>query len=105
MEFVDPFGWHSVDAASLDYIRSKLADFESMTWGQILNNENNHQIEVSRLCREARERLEEMRQYDLEEVLSLRLSGPERVFGILSEGVCSLIWWDPKHQVCPSPRR
>ena len=38
----------------------------------------------------------------LDDVVSLRLSGPERVFGYLDNGVLVLLWWDPLHQVCPS---
>lgn len=38
----------------------------------------------------------------LDDVVSLRLSGPERVFGYLDNGVLVLLWWDPIHQVCPS---
>ena len=35
---------------------------------------------------------------------SLRLSGQERVWGILDQGVLSVLWWDPDHAVCPSLR-
>ncbi len=104
LEFVDPFGWHSIDKETALYVREKLAAFESMTWGEILNSKNNHNVSVERLCDKAQERLTEMRQYDLEEVLSLRLTGRQRVWGILNAGVCTLLWWDPEHSICPSIR-
>jgi len=102
VELVDPFGWHTLDANTLAYVRTKLAEFEGRTWGEILNSKHHHNVAVADLCKSARDRLEELRQYDLEEVLSLRLSGLERVWGILAEGVCTILWWDPEHKVCPS---
>ncbi len=73
-----------------------------MTWAELLGGKQNHNVSVSDLCKAARQRLEEIGQDDIDELLSLRLSGKERVWGILSEGVCTLLWWDPEHQVCPS---
>jgi len=43
-----------------------------------------------------------MKQYDVDEMLSLRLSGTERVWGILADGICTLVWWDPEHRLCPA---
>lgn len=105
MELVDPFGWHRVDGTTLQYIRGKLAQFETMTWSEILVSakKQNHAIEVPSLCREARQRLDE-RKLLLDQVVSLRLSARERVFGYLENGVLVLLWWDPAHQICPSLR-
>jgi hypothetical protein len=103
MELVDPFGWHTVDAETLLSIRQKLAHFETMTWSEILvtGKKRNHSIAVEDLCLQAQHRLEEVG-LALDDVVSLRLSGPERVFGYLDNGVLVLLWWDPLHQVCPS---
>jgi hypothetical protein len=103
MELVDPFGWHAVDAETLLSIRAKLAHFESMTWSEILvaGKKRNHSISVSAITPEARQRLEVIG-LGLDEVVSLRLSGAERVFGYLDNGVLVLLWWDPDHQVCPT---
>jgi hypothetical protein len=92
---VDPFGWHKVDRPTLDEIREKLGQFEGRTWGEILNSKHNHNVDIDRLCKDARTRLAALKQNDLEQLLSLRLSGPERIWGILSEGVCTILWWDP----------
>ena len=105
MDLFDPFGWHTVDADRLQYIREKLGQFESRTWAEILIHakKQNHSISVDDLCKEARDRLDSLFQgnIDVDELVSLRLSGKERVWGILSEGVLSLLWWDPEHAVCP----
>jgi hypothetical protein len=48
------------------------------------------------LCKQARERPEARRLNDIDELLSIRLSGTERVWGIFRKGVLQLLWWDPK---------
>jgi hypothetical protein len=104
MEFCDPFGWHSLDAETISFVHNKLAQFESMTWNEIIvqAKKQNHMIETHKLCKEARERLEELGLDDAAELLSLRLSGRERVWGMLRQGILVVLWWDPEHQVCPS---
>lgn len=74
-----------------------------MTWNEFLvqAKKRNHSIKVADITSEARERLEAVG-LGLDEVVSLRLTGKERVFGYLDNGVLVLLWWDPDHQVCPS---
>lgn len=88
-------------------VRNKLANFESMTWAEILRRSNNHHhlIPVERICAAAKERLEALGQADAETVLSLRLSNMERVFGILDGYVLRVLWWDPNHEICPAELR
>ncbi|HEX9737106.1 MAG TPA: hypothetical protein VGG06_34520 [Thermoanaerobaculia bacterium] len=78
-----------------------------MTWSEILvvAKKHNHSVEIGKLSREARERLEDIGQSDIDQLVCLRLSGKERVWGILDGNCLSLIWWDPKHKVYPSAKR
>lgn len=107
LEFGPPFGWHEVDSPTLQRIRERLKNFESMTWAEILNEggKRNHFIPVKDLCKEARDRLQTIKQDDVDEILSLGLTGRERIFGILENSVLRLLWWDPKHSVCPSAKK
>ncbi len=106
MEFVpSPFGWHVVDANTLGFIRQKLANFESMTWRDILitGNKQNHIVSRDRLCSDAQKRFTAIRLEDVDGLVSLHLSGLNRVWGyFLSAGILNLLWWDPDHKVCPS---
>jgi hypothetical protein len=104
MEMADPFGWHRLDPRTLRAVRDKLGNFETMTWREILGaaGGQNHFISVDKLVPEARRRLIQLKLEDIDELLSLRLSGKQRVWGILSEGVAALLWWDPDHRICPS---
>jgi len=107
MEMVSPFGWSKIAPDKLREIRDKLRDFESMTWHEILvvAKHRNHAVSIEKLCKEARDRLEETGQSDIEELVSLRLSGLARVWGIRSENVLNVLWWDPEHAVCPSLKK
>ena len=105
IETVDPFGWHKITAEKLIEIKDKIRNFESMTWADILVSakKNNHSIPIDDLCKTAKERIKDLQLDDIDQLVSLRLSGTERIWGVLQDGVMLLLWWDPDHQVCPSP--
>lgn len=104
LEMYDSFGWHEIDRDTLNEIRKKISNFESMTWNEILvrDSHRNHFVAIPRICREAQDRLQELRLDDIDGVTSLRLSGLERVWGIRDGAVLKLLWWDPDHSICPS---
>jgi len=106
LEVGDLHGWHEVAADKLLDIRQKLANYESMTWGEILKDrEYNHAVAVHRIIAPARKRLAEVGLGMLDEVFRLRLTGRERIWGYRVGAVLYIIWWDPLHQICPSPLR
>jgi hypothetical protein len=107
IELVDPFGWHRVEASKLLEVRSKLAQFESMRWHDIFQalGGQNHEVSRDRICRQAQDRLEAIGQGDVDFLVSLHLSGRERVWGILDENVLKILWWDPMHQICPTEKK
>lgn len=100
----DPFGWHTVPGDKLKEIREKLGHLESRTWADILVHakKQNHFISVDKISKQARDRLESLHLDDTDALVSLRLSGKERVWGILQENALLLLWWDPGHGICPS---
>jgi len=107
METVDPFGWHVIDRTKAHEIREKLSHFESQTWNEITvkSKDRNHSVPIGELCKRAQDRLVELNQDDIDELVSLRLSGVERVWGIRSKDIFRILWWDPNHQVCPSSKK
>ena len=102
LELCDPYGWHELSLQDVRTVRDRLSAFERMTWREILIDaaHQNHHIPLERLSREAQNRLEELGQ-EVDELLSLRVSGAERVFGILDREVFRIIFWDPDHRICP----
>jgi hypothetical protein len=105
MEVIDPFGWHKIPADKHE-IRGKLAGFEGQTWADIImrSQNNHHFMPVTKICEQAQERLNALRLEDTDALFSLRLSGPERIWGILDNGVLLVLWWDHFHVVYPVPR-
>ena len=75
-----------------------------MTWGEIIqqaggrrHGNNHHLVEVATLTRKARRRLEEIRQDDIDEIFSFRLTARTRVYGLTEGRVFKLLWYDPFH--------
>lgn len=103
MEMVDPFGWHEIDADKLRDIRHKLGGIERNTWKEILvrDSKYNHFIAVEKICSDAQRRLRELHLDDTDALISLRLAGAERIWGILELNVLQVLWWDPQHLVYP----
>ena len=101
-----PWGWENIEPQELwDNIHSKMSNFESMTWGEVMRGGAHHPVSVEGIIPDARRRLEEIGQDDVDELFSLRLSGRERIYGIRVEHVFKVLWWDPEHEVCPAPQR
>ncbi len=99
-----PFSCRNVAAETLLWIVQRLGKFESISWEK-LHETGSHAIRVDALSSDARRRLTEIRQDDLDEVYSLRMQGKERIFGIRDRRILRILWWDPEHLVCPSIKK
>lgn len=99
------YGWDHLKG-NLPYIVEKLHNLEVQTWNEILiiNRERNHSISIDSINSEARKLLIKNKE-DVELVYSLRLSSTERLFGIIDHGMFDIMWWDPNHEICPSPKK
>ncbi|HEV3156607.1 MAG TPA: hypothetical protein VGZ00_04610 [Candidatus Baltobacteraceae bacterium] len=106
MRMLDPYGWHEIERKAYHHILEHLKALESMTWSEILvkNRKSNHTIQVDDLSREAQKCLENDWQ-GAGEVISLRLTGKERILGVMDRGVLTILWWDPNHTACPSTKK
>ena len=77
---------------------------ESIAWDK-LHETGSHPIAVGKLSSDARRRLTDLGQDDLDELYSLRMQGQERIFGIRDRWILRILWWDPGHLVCPSVKK
>ena len=100
---VGPFG-ESIDGATLLRLAMDfLPQIETMKWKEILkrSHSGSHQhYERDLICSEAKKRMIQ-RELDHDVLVSLRVKGSERLWGIRQGAVCYLLWWDPEHKVCP----
>jgi hypothetical protein len=102
IQMVDPYGWHQLSRGDIGKILDKLKHFESKTWNEILviGKKFNHSIAVEKFrCNQAKKWMGK-HMPDQHELWTLRVSGKERVWGILSEGVYQILFWDPHHLIC-----
>ncbi|HUX58326.1 MAG TPA: hypothetical protein VMV77_15245 [Bacteroidales bacterium] len=97
------WGWNNIEESELKTeVLSKIKNFESNTWAEILGD-NNHEVSIGKINKDAQKRLDELKLYDIESLVSLRLSNKKRIWGIRVAAVLKILWWDPFHEVCPSP--
>ena len=54
----------------------------------------------------ARDRLQKLKLDDIDELMSFRISGKERVWSIRQlNNVMKVLWWDPNHEIYPIRKR
>lgn len=75
-----------------------------MTWAQLMqaaggkkHGTNSHFVPLNNLSSDARSRLLEIGQGDVDGIFSLRLTGTKRIYGIRDGRALKLIWYDDDH--------
>ena len=69
-------------------------------------NQGSHSVEVAKLCKEARDRLSELKLDDINSLFSFRLTGKQRIWcQKISGEPMRVLWWDPEHKVYPSQKK
>lgn len=109
LDMEGPWGPLKIDADTWwKNLFPKLQNFETMTWADVQaasggrsHGSNSHFVPVENLSKNAKARLDELKQDDVDELFSLRLSGKERVYGIRDGRVLKVLWYDPDHEVYP----
>jgi len=99
-----PFGWDIQPDAKFREVMEKLHEFEGKNWDDIMKG-GSHPIPVEKICKEARDRLVTIKRDDLDELMSFRLTGPNRVWCIKVENIMRALWWDPEHKICPTAKK
>jgi hypothetical protein len=106
LDWDGPWGWRDIEVEKWQEIFYKLGHFETRTWADIKGDGNNHAVEIQSCPNpEVPKRLAEIHLDDIDELFSLRLSGKERVWGILEAHILKILWWDPNHEVWPSTKK
>ncbi len=94
-----------MDAILSGAFQKRLADLETMSWAAIDGQTGSHFVPTSSFSKVARDRLRELKQDDVEQLYSLRVTARIRVWGIREEHVLKFLWFDPDHEVCPSVKK
>lgn len=96
------WGWDQLDGNNVVEFLKRLKNFETMTWSEIEHGTGSHFVEVGKLHQDAQQRLIELKRDDVAQLFSVRITGERRAWGHRSEHILYFIWYDPKHEVCPS---
>ena len=90
----------------VDLLR-KLANFERMTIGELFHTgeEPGKHYDVDDMPTHVKNRLTDIERDDETRLSRLRLDGTCRLYGVLREHIFHVLWWDPEHEVYPSPKR
>lgn len=99
-----PFSWTIQPDAKFREVMEKLHEFEGKNWADIINT-GSHPIVIQDLCKAARDRLADIKLDDVDELMSFRLTGPNRVWCIQAGNIMRALWWDPEHMICPSKKK
>ncbi len=98
-----PFAWPIGSEEELEIV-GKLHHFDSMHWSKIEGSDH-HSIKLDELSREAKKRLQEINQDDVDEVFSFHLQGKPRIICIRDRHIAKLLWFDKDHKVCLSQKK
>lgn len=100
--------WPFYDLVDFREVEAALRQFETMTINGIFHSGSGKgkKYEVARIpCRDALERLEALKLSDQDEIHRLDLGGKKRLYGFLVGNVFHIVFWDPEHQIWPSPKK
>lgn len=98
-----PFAWPIGQKEELEIV-GKLHHFDSMLWSEI-EGDDHHFINIGSLSKEAQQRLQDIKQDDVDEVFSFHLKGKPRIICIRDRHIAKLLWFDKEHKVCPSKKK
>ena len=82
----------------------KLYEFECKNWDEIRRS-GSHPILIGDIAKAARDRLRVLRMDDVDELMSFRISGTQRVWCLQRLNIMKILWWDPDHKVCPATKK
>ena len=98
-----PFAWPIGSQEELEIV-GKLHHVDSMQWSDIEGTDH-HSIDVDKLSKEAKKRLQQINQDDIDEVFSFHLQGKPRIICIRDRHIAKLLWFDKDHKVCLSKKK
>lgn len=86
-------------------LHGRLKNLESMTWAEIEKDRHSHAFEVRHLCKDAQDRLLELKLQTIDTLYQIHVNGPGRLWGIREGALLSILWWDPNHTVYPTEKK
>lgn len=97
-----------VESEELRTVLQRIGAIETMTVREAFNNQDEpgKDYSVADLpTKAARERLIHLKYDDEDQISRLRVSGTGRLYGFRRNERFYALWWDPQHNIWPSPKK
>ncbi|HEV8065977.1 MAG TPA: hypothetical protein VGP46_14140 [Acidimicrobiales bacterium] len=106
----DRWGWHNLNVTGVVKVLEFLKQMEQLTWREIQAQQTgtsrrgalHKYVPLESLCGAAQDRLTELNADDGSDLFRFRLGNMPRLWGLVEEATFYPLWWDPRHEVCPS---
>lgn len=105
------FDVHRSDFQHLE-VMEKMICYSNMTWAEIKRQTHHegkskhHYLQYEALSKDSQDRLAAKGLEEATDALfSFALNGTLRIVGIREGERFKVLWYDPKHEVCPSPKK
>lgn len=106
------WGWQNAQPLEVGTVLRFLREMERLKWREIRaqltggdrrRGPKHKFIPMSSLCTEAQNALTDLKLDDANDVwFRFRLGNRQRLWGVIDGEVFYPVWWDPRHEVCPS---
>lgn len=105
LDDMDQWCLGSIKSEDLHLLLTKMKHFESMRVKEIFHagEEPGKSYSMESIIKPAQERMRSRQLDDVDSIQRLNIGGAKRLYGLLKGKEFSVIWWDPKHEICPSP--
>lgn len=114
-DMIDRDGKFAFDLSRKDFqhkeVLQKLMDYGGMTWGEIDRQQHDrgkskhHYLNFDALSNDAKERIRAKGlEEDSDAIYSFALQNLLRIIGIRQGAEFYVVWYDPKHEFCPSKK-
>jgi hypothetical protein len=110
VDLAGTWGWTTLEHGDIETLRRELVELEKATRRKLQVDQKLNPIPCHDLCPAAQDRLRELELDQWEELWQLVLRSGHRdrwrAWGLAEGHYFYLLWWDPKHTVCPrGPRK
>lgn len=104
MQKTGEFGFSNLDGEDIELLLRKIFSFQKTKWSEIVYA-GSHPISIEKLSPIAKKELIKSGNEDIDGIYSFKISSIIRLWGIKDRNIIWILWWDPKHQVCPSKKK
>jgi hypothetical protein len=105
-ECMDMSGSWPCNITTLQNIQNRLHEYERMKWSGL--GGSSHPLPVNKIIPKAQKRLFDLGYVDYETLYQFDIkngNSKQRLWGLRTENIFKILWWDPKHEIYPVEKR